>query len=904
MYTQETKTALLRALGALTGVVGVVVLVLTYVVFKPLVMGATGPKSTVEPVELPAYDDSSWHRMPTLHSGRAKPFESAAIESLREITGRSKFEGKSAVSIVLSWWIRGGAAPGSLGDKWEDHAFIACDNHELRKVIYGHLDAPTYEQLHDKYISPADLRQSPGLERLLREGQEIRRKDPEKGQHQLSPEQAKAEEVANHLLTYDQICGRPWTELNEFILLRGELIPKSTAEMSRQRMKGHPDPIHLVALDMVPGSAWFSLGEMRHLQDYPDKWALFMQERVAREPQRYLSPECKAELHAFQQAVRDGTAEAKLDELKAILQQRADRTIQELNEALRFKDKMRVESIIGDNLKGEQDSARLAPILHKVTKPDFLADEIRDDLVKEMRAIIEDRNRAALQDLSKRAKDAHDKRIPPEHDNFQMLNLNYMENLHAKLYVEAVGWQKFPVAKVKEVLASFKELQRAYDSDDPTKFAQASREFQDKVRDVSDRTMIAFFSHSDNEVLKSAHDRYQQASESGDTSAADEAKEEFFATLKQANVDKAERYPGFDTIGLELAFNRVEPFKWAWVIMFLALGCFIATQALRALSSARGALASRITYGLGFGFFAVSMAFQLFGFFTRVYISGRPPVSNMYETVIWVSAMSCVFALVLELIYRRNVIILAGTLVSTIGLVLADQLPIALDPKISPLTPVLRSQFWLIIHVLTIVSSYAGGTLAWGLANVALALLAFGSPSRELVKTLSHYTYRAMQIAVLLLAAGTFLGGWWAAYSWGRFWGWDPKEVWALIALVTYVVPLHMRFVGWVKDFGLAVSAVLCYSAIVMCWYGVNFVLGAGLHSYGFGGGGPWWVFWAGMINVAWVLVASMLYIKHQPVRESLTTGLPADYAAPASDISPAGTAIVTAGDGMGIQAR
>jgi hypothetical protein len=177
---------------------------------------------------------------------------------------------------------------------------------------------------------------------------------------------------------------------------------------------------------------------------------------------------------------------------------------------------------------------------------------------------------------------------------------------------------------------------------------------------------------------------------------------------------------------------------------------------------------------------------------------------------------------------------------------------------------VLRSNYWLTVHVLTIVSSYAGGTLAWGLANITLAMMAFGKGRRETLHTLSQFTYRAMQIAVLLLAAGTFLGGWWAAESWGRFWGWDPKEVWALIALVCYVIPLHARYIGWVKDFGLAVSAVVCYAAIVMCWYGVNFVLGAGLHSYGFGGGGPWWVFWAGLINIEWVIIASMLYLHRQ----------------------------------------
>src|SRR5207237_5883682 len=142
-------------------------------------------------------------------------------------------------------------------------------------------------------------------------------------------------------------------------------------------------------------------------------------------------------------------------------------------------------------------------------------------------------------------------------------------------------------------------------------------------------------------------------------------------------------------------------------------------------------------------------AFQCFGFFTRIYISGRAPVSNMYETVIWVAFMSAVFALVLELVYRRTVILLAGALMSFFGMILADQMPLALDPKISPLVPVLRTNYWLTVHVLTVVSGYAAGTLAWGIGNVSLALLAFGKGRPETLKTLSRFTYRAMQITVL-----------------------------------------------------------------------------------------------------------------------------------------------------------
>jgi ABC-type transport system involved in cytochrome c biogenesis permease subunit len=232
----------------------------------------------------------------------------------------------------------------------------------------------------------------------------------------------------------------------------------------------------------------------------------------------------------------------------------------------------------------------------------------------------------------------------------------------------------------------------------------------------------------------------------------------------------------------------------------------------------------------------------------------------MYESIIWVAFMTGVFALLLELVYRRRVIALAGALASTLGFVLADQLPLTFAPNIQPLQAVLRSNYWLVIHVMTIVSSYAAFALAWAIGNLNLSLLVFAPQRRDLTKMLSDFCYRAIQIGVVLLAAGTLLGGFWAAESWGRFWGWDPKEVWALIALLCYIIPLHARHVGWVRDLGLSVCAVGCFASVVMAWYGVNFVLGAGLHSYGFGGGDDAWVYWAGLVNLSLVAHAAARY--------------------------------------------
>jgi ABC-type transport system involved in cytochrome c biogenesis permease subunit len=130
----------------------------------------------------------------------------------------------------------------------------------------------------------------------------------------------------------------------------------------------------------------------------------------------------------------------------------------------------------------------------------------------------------------------------------------------------------------------------------------------------------------------------------------------------------------------------------------------------------------------------------------------------------------------------------------------------------------------------------------------------------EACHTLAGFIYKTFQVAVLLLAAGTILGGLWADVSWGRFWGWDPKEVWALVSLLAYLAILHGRYAGLFGDFGLAAGSVLGASAIVFSWYGVNFVLGAGLHSYGFGKGGQGEVFSAVAINWLFLGIAAFRY--------------------------------------------
>jgi cytochrome c-type biogenesis protein CcsB len=305
-------------------------------------------------------------------------------------------------------------------------------------------------------------------------------------------------------------------------------------------------------------------------------------------------------------------------------------------------------------------------------------------------------------------------------------------------------------------------------------------------------------------------------------------------------------YPSEEMLKREIIYNQVHPFRLAYIIYLLA--ALVLAFALQFPKKSFLRSAGLLTLGAG-------LIVHISGFIFRCIIAGRPPVSNMYESIIWVSLGCVVFGMVFELIYKRVYIGLAAASVATLGLIIGDSVPAVLDQSIRPLEPVLRSNYWLTIHVLTITLSYAAFALAMGIGNIALSYYVRGVEEKnaEKLRALSLFIYRAVQVGVLLLTAGTILGGVWADYSWGRFWGWDPKETWALIADLGYLACLHGRFSGWLRTYGTIASTVVCFSGVVMAWYGVNFVLGVGLHSYGFGGGGVHYV--------TAIVVAQLLYV-------------------------------------------
>lgn len=330
-----------------------------------------------------------------------------------------------------------------------------------------------------------------------------------------------------------------------------------------------------------------------------------------------------------------------------------------------------------------------------------------------------------------------------------------------------------------------------------------------------------------------------------------------------AREQNAALYPSERRLGLESHFNNLHPFRWAWIVALVAA----IVMAVSVYNPARG------LYVAGMALFGGSFAVQAYGFFLRCYIAGRPPVSNMYESVLWVSFGCMLFGLILELVYRKRVIALGSLIFATIALIVADNVTGVLDAGIQPLEPVLRSNYWLTIHVLTITLGYAAFSLSLVIGNLGLGQLAFaGRESKELpLRQLAFYAYRAVQVGVILLAAGTILGGVWADYSWGRFWGWDPKETWALIALLGYVALIHARFRGMVGPFGFLAGCVVAFLGVLMAWYGVNFVLGVGKHSYGFSSGGVSYVATYCSAQLAFVVWAWMAYRKERGSRSGPT---------------------------------
>lgn len=221
------------------------------------------------------------------------------------------------------------------------------------------------------------------------------------------------------------------------------------------------------------------------------------------------------------------------------------------------------------------------------------------------------------------------------------------------------------------------------------------------------------------------------------------------------------------------------------------------------------------------------------GIATRMWIEGRPPVTNLYSSALGVGWGAVFLCVILEAVYKNSVGSVTGGMIGFATLLIAHHLSIGGD-TMEMMRAVLDSNFWLATHVVVITIGYSAVFLAGFLGLVYIARGVFTrSLDRNTADTLYRMAYGITCFAVLFSLIGTVLGGIWADQSWGRFWGWDPKENGALLIVLWTAAMLHARWGGMVKARGFMIMAVFGNIVTSWSWFGTN-MLGVGLHSYGF----------------------------------------------------------------------
>jgi cytochrome c-type biogenesis protein CcsB len=295
----------------------------------------------------------------------------------------------------------------------------------------------------------------------------------------------------------------------------------------------------------------------------------------------------------------------------------------------------------------------------------------------------------------------------------------------------------------------------------------------------------------------------------------------------------AEVYPSEQKINLEIQYNKINIFikLFRYYGLFGALLIFFVVFKIFFSNTT---ILNYIIKGL-IGIIILLFLAHTVGLISRWYISGHAPWSNAYESIIYVAWTTILFGLYLG---RRSALTIgAATFVACVILMIAKGN--WLDPEIANLQPVLNS-WWVLVHVSIIVASYGPFSLGMILGVISLFLIIFTN-SKNKKKMVSHIkevtivNEMAVTVGLVMLTIGNFLGGMWANESWGRYWGWDPKETWALISIMIYAFVLHMRLIpGMRSRYTFNLWSIIAYASIMMTYFGVNFYL-SGLHSYASG---------------------------------------------------------------------
>ncbi len=336
-----------------------------------------------------------------------------------------------------------------------------------------------------------------------------------------------------------------------------------------------------------------------------------------------------------------------------------------------------------------------------------------------------------------------------------------------------------------------------------------------------------------------------QAKQTGDFSEALKLLKAFKKTQKKYG---AEVMLSDDKVHTEVLYNRYDIFKklygwymYAGILLFILLIVQIFKDKSKAIN-----VTVTVFKFIILGLFILHTA----GLIVRWYISGHAPWSDAYESMIYVAWATMFFGLAFG---RKSDLTIASTAFVTFMILMIAHWN-WMDPAIANLQPVLNS-YWLMIHVAVIVASYGPFTLGMILGIVSLLLMIFTTKENKEkmllnIKELTVINEMALTVGLVMLTIGNFLGGMWANESWGRYWGWDPKETWALISIMIYAFVIHMRLVPGLRGrWFFSLMSIVAFASILMTYFGVNFYL-AGLHSYASGDQ---------IVSVKFIIIASAI---------------------------------------------
>ena len=324
-------------------------------------------------------------------------------------------------------------------------------------------------------------------------------------------------------------------------------------------------------------------------------------------------------------------------------------------------------------------------------------------------------------------------------------------------------------------------------------------------------------------------DELNSSIKSGDYSKADLSLQK----IKDYQVSEGSNIiPSLTKINLEVTYNNINIFKSLfplYMMLGMILFGFFFVQIFKPALKFKWIIRTLV------GILIVAFIAQTFGLGLRWYIAGHAPWSNGYESMIYISWATMLAGF---MFMKKSPIILSVTSLLT-GVTLLTAHMSWLNPEITNLVPVLKS-YWLTIHVATITASYGFLALGGLTGFLNLCIMIFRSNENKLrinltLKELSLIIELSFSVGLVLLVIGNFLGGIWANESWGRYWGWDPKETWSLVTIIVYSFILHMRLIPGLRNmFSFNFLSMFAFSSVLMTYFGVNYYL-SGLHSYASG---------------------------------------------------------------------